>query len=130
MEGAFDHSALARARLAVLSGHLAAVSAAGGGASPLERSPVSVQEIPPPPRNLGGSLAVIDGRSGKKFEFKISDEGTVRATDFKKVKVASFDLFLDVNWEMSLRCWFNVIGTPVFGCRCLINDELSLCDLS
>ncbi|XP_020089322.1 citrate synthase, glyoxysomal [Ananas comosus] len=91
MEGAFDHSALARARLAVLSGHLAAVSAAGGGASPLERSPVSVQEIPPPPRNLGGSLAVIDGRSGKKFEFKISDEGTVRATDFKKITTGKND---------------------------------------
>lgn len=33
----------------------------------------------------GGALAVVDGRTGKRYEVKVSDEGTVRATDFKKV---------------------------------------------
>lgn len=37
------------------------------------------------PGNLSGSLMVGDSRTGKKYEVKISEEGTVKATDFKKV---------------------------------------------
>lgn len=84
-----DSSSLACRRLVVLSAHLAAgaSSAVSGGGLPLvlERSPVSAQDIERPPANLGGSLTVIDGRTGKKYEIKVSEEGTIRATDFKKV---------------------------------------------
>ena len=84
----FDPSSLARARLAVLSAHLAAAS--GDLPAGLEASPVLAQEIGRAPGNLGGSLVVIDGRTGKKYEVKVSDEGTVKATDFKKVKTEFF----------------------------------------
>ncbi|KAG1335287.1 Citrate synthase, glyoxysomal [Cocos nucifera] len=80
MEGATDASSLARRRLVVLSAHLAAgaASAIPGGHLPLvlERSPVSAQDIVRPPGNLGGLLTVTDGRTGKSYEIKVSEEGT------------------------------------------------------
>ncbi|XP_072998803.1 citrate synthase, glyoxysomal-like [Typha latifolia] len=90
MEQGFDSSTLARGRLAVLAAHFAAAS--NGGVSPLlERSPVAAYDISRPPANLGGSLSVIDGRTGKKYELKVSEEGTVRATDFKKITTGNYD---------------------------------------
>ncbi|XP_010915459.1 citrate synthase, glyoxysomal isoform X1 [Elaeis guineensis] len=94
MEGAFDASSLARRRLVVLSAHLAAGAASvpGGGLPPvLERSPVSAHDIVRPPGNLGGLLTVTDGRTGKRYEIKVSEEGTVRATDFKKITTYKYD---------------------------------------
>jgi len=73
-----DRADHARGRLAVLSSHLAA---GAGEAAGLERSPVSAAA--PGPR--AGALAVVDGRTGKRHEVKVSGDGTVRATDFKKV---------------------------------------------
>lgn len=79
----FDPSAVARGRLAVLSAHLAAASE--DLLSGLDASPVLGTEMEQAPGNLGGLLTVIDSRTGKKFEIKISEEGTVKTTDFKKV---------------------------------------------
>ena len=73
-----DRADPARGRLAVLSSHLAA---GAGEAAALERSPVSAAA--PGPR--AGALVVVDGRTGKRHEVKVSGDGTVRATDFKKV---------------------------------------------
>jgi citrate synthase len=75
-----DRADPARGRLAVLSAHLSpaveAVAAAG-----LERSPASAAA--PCPR--AGALSVVDARTGKRHEVKVTGDGTVRATDFKKV---------------------------------------------
>ncbi|XP_077251074.1 citrate synthase, glyoxysomal-like [Tasmannia lanceolata] len=85
-----DPSKLARGRLAVLSAHLAAGSSAGK--SPvLETSCVSAQQIVPPPGDLSGLLTIIDGRTRKKYEIKISEEGTVKSTDFKKITAGKYD---------------------------------------
>lgn len=83
MDRRFDPSTAARGRLAVLSAHLAAVS--GDTCASLEASPVLGTEMGKAPGNLSGSLMVVDSRTGKKYEVKISEEGTVKATDFKKV---------------------------------------------
>uniref|UniRef100_A0A0E0G3Z6 Citrate synthase n=2 Tax=Oryza TaxID=4527 RepID=A0A0E0G3Z6_ORYNI len=81
-----------RARLAVLSAHLASPAAACGeadAAGPLERSAASAGA-------RGGALAVVDGRTGKRYEVKVSDEGTVRATDFKKITTGKDDKGLKI----------------------------------
>ncbi|KAG1346528.1 putative Citrate synthase, glyoxysomal [Cocos nucifera] len=88
MERSFDSATLARSRLAVLSAHLAA---AANLPPILETSPVSAQEIVRPPGNFGGFLTVVDGRTGKKFELQISEEGTVKATDLKKITTGKQD---------------------------------------
>jgi citrate synthase len=75
-----DRADPAWGRLAVLSSHLSGGAGAGEAAG-LERSPVSAAA--PGPR--AGALAVVDGRTGKRYEVKVSEDGTVRATDFKKV---------------------------------------------
>ncbi|XP_077227602.1 citrate synthase, glyoxysomal-like isoform X2 [Tasmannia lanceolata] len=81
-----DPSMLARGRLAVLSAHVAA------GISPdLEPSCVSAQQIVPPPGDLSGLLTIIDGRTGKKYEVKVSEEGTVKSTDLKKITTGKYD---------------------------------------
>ncbi|XP_072995540.1 citrate synthase, glyoxysomal-like [Typha latifolia] len=90
MEGSFDPTTLARGRLAVLSSHLASPSF--GELSPiLEASPVSANGITGSPADLAGSLTVVDWRTGKKYEIKVSDEGTVRATDLKKITTGKND---------------------------------------
>jgi citrate synthase len=76
-----DRADPAWGRLAVLSSHLLSGGAGAGEAAGLERSPVSAAA--PGPR--AGALAVVDGRTGKRYEVKVSEDGTVRATDFKKV---------------------------------------------
>lgn len=81
MEG-FDHSKLARGRLAVLAAHLAAPSDHRAAAI-LESSACSAAVAPPP--YLKGSLTLIDDRTGKKYHVQVSEEGTVKATDLKKV---------------------------------------------
>lgn len=79
-----DSAIFAERRLAVLSAHLSGDSSRGF--SPIiENSCVSAQNIVPPPGDLSGTLMIIDKRTGKKFEVQISKEGTVRATDLKKV---------------------------------------------
>lgn len=81
---AIDPSISARGRLTVLSAHLTAISAVG---SPplLDASGASAQSNVPPSGNLKGSLTVTDRRTGKNYEIQVSEEGAVKATDFKKV---------------------------------------------
>jgi citrate synthase len=76
---------LSHGRLAVISSHISALTGGRAGLAQLERSPVLARDLVAPGRNLGGSITVVDGRTGKKYEIKVSDEGTIRTTDFKKV---------------------------------------------
>ncbi|KAH7651403.1 Citrate (Si)-synthase protein [Dioscorea alata] len=88
MEARFDPVDLARGRLAVIAAHLATTSI-----SPalLETSPVSAQVAARATSAIGGFLTVIDERTGKKYEIKVSDEGTVKASDFKKISTGNQD---------------------------------------
>ncbi|KAJ4788992.1 Citrate synthase [Rhynchospora pubera] len=81
----------AQSRLAVISGHIGATTGGRAGLEKLERSPVSARDALVPGRNLGGAITVVDGRTGKKYELKVSDEGTIKATDFKKITTGPND---------------------------------------
>ena len=39
----------------------------------------------PKPGGGAGTLTVVDNRTGKKYELKISEGGTIRATDLKQI---------------------------------------------
>ncbi|KAA8526241.1 hypothetical protein F0562_008020 [Nyssa sinensis] len=80
-----DSSMVARGRLAVLSAHLSASIESGSFSPILETSCVSAQSGVAPPSNLKGWLTIIDERTGKKYQIQVSEEGTVKATDFKKI---------------------------------------------
>ncbi|KAF5186466.1 Citrate synthase, glyoxysomal, partial [Thalictrum thalictroides] len=90
-----DQSKLARGRLAVLSSHLIHSSESkthsSSSSSLLETSSASSQNLVPPPGNLKGVLTIIDERTGKKYQVQVSEEGTVKATDFKKITAGNYD---------------------------------------
>lgn len=76
---------VARGRLAVLTAHLTASAEPIDAALALEPHCLSAQTKVPPPGNLRGSLTIIDERTGKKYQVPVSEEGTVKSTDLKKV---------------------------------------------
>lgn len=84
MEGSFDPTIMARGRLAVLTSHLIGTVAADDASAVLEASPVSAQ-IARQQGNLAGKLIVTDSRTGTQYDLEISEEGTVKAVDLKKV---------------------------------------------
>ncbi|CAL5403935.1 unnamed protein product [Camellia sinensis] len=86
-----DSSMVARGRLAVLSAHLSASVESEAFVPVIEASCVSSQSVIAPPPNLKGSLTIIDERTGKKHQFQVSEEGTVKATDFKKITTGKND---------------------------------------
>ncbi|CAI9089097.1 OLC1v1023603C1 [Oldenlandia corymbosa var. corymbosa] len=92
MEGGDSSSLVARGRLAVLSAHLSASPNVFDSVSSsiIERSTASAQLVSPPP-NLKGALTIIDERTGKKYQVQVSEEGTVKATDLKKITAGSND---------------------------------------
>ncbi|KAE9457572.1 hypothetical protein C3L33_10526, partial [Rhododendron williamsianum] len=86
-----DPSTSARGRLAVLSAHLSACVEPDAFSPAIEASCVSAQTFVAPPPNLKGSLAIVDERTGKKYQVEVSDEGTVKATDLKKITTGRND---------------------------------------
>ncbi|KAG7574672.1 Citrate synthase [Arabidopsis suecica] len=77
-----------RARLAVLSGHLSE----GKQESPaIERWCTSADTSVPPLGSLKGTLTIVDERTGKKYKVPVSDDGTVKAVDFKKIATGKED---------------------------------------
>ena len=82
---ASEMSASSMKRLSILQGHLES----GSSSSPmLEAFTVSASpmlETAPKFSGGAGTLTVVDNRTGKKYEVAISEGGTVKATDFKKV---------------------------------------------
>ncbi|KAB1209728.1 Citrate synthase, glyoxysomal [Morella rubra] len=78
-------------RLAVLTGHLAASTEPIDVAPALEPHCLSAQTTVPPPGNLRGSLTIIDERTGKNYQVSVSEEGTVKATDLKKITTGKND---------------------------------------
>nr|XP_016455679.1 PREDICTED: citrate synthase, glyoxysomal-like [Nicotiana tabacum]XP_016470517.1 PREDICTED: citrate synthase, glyoxysomal-like [Nicotiana tabacum] len=85
-----NSSAVARGRLAVLSAHLAA-SVNLSDSKLLETSVVSATSVVAPPPNLKGALTIIDERTGKRYPVQVSEEGTIKATDLKKITAGQND---------------------------------------
>ncbi|KAL4575524.1 hypothetical protein LXL04_022371 [Taraxacum kok-saghyz] len=90
-EVADNSSVAARGRLAVLSAHLSACLESSAFTPVLESSCTSAQVFVAPPPNLKGSLVIADERTGKKYKVQVSEEGTVRATDLKKITTGNED---------------------------------------
>ncbi|XP_010525276.1 PREDICTED: citrate synthase 2, peroxisomal [Tarenaya hassleriana] len=70
-----------KARLAVLSAHL--VTAEPIGSSAIERWCTSANIAPH--GSLKGTLTIVDERKGKTYQVPVSEEGTVKAIDLKKI---------------------------------------------
>lgn len=73
-----------KARLAILSAHLAV-------SDPVGLDQVSPAIVPwctssaAPHGPLKGSLTIVDERTGKKYQVPVSEDGTVKSVDLKKV---------------------------------------------
>lgn len=93
----------AHGRLAMLAAHLLPSQLTHHGAlHPLHLS----SQLPPPP-NLAGTLTVVDERTGKKYQLHVSKEGTVKASDLKKV---NFLLIHEIfNFDL---CFLRNTGSP------------------
>ncbi|KAH9621582.1 hypothetical protein KSS87_002730 [Heliosperma pusillum] len=89
--GSVDFSTRARNRLAVLATHLSSSDESITFPQIVGRKCLSSQSLVEPPSNLKGSLTIIDERTGKKYQFPVSEEGTVKATDFKKITTGKND---------------------------------------
>ncbi|KAK7853083.1 citrate synthase [Quercus suber] len=90
-------SVVARGRLAVLTAHLTTATSSNElieVAPSLEPNCLSAQVSPP--GNLAGSLTVVDGRTGKKYQVPVSEDGTVNAIDLKKITTGKNDKGLKV----------------------------------
>ncbi|KAM3216489.1 Citrate synthase 2, peroxisomal [Capsicum chinense] len=90
MENGNSSSTIARGRLAVLSAHLAATSSLNISDSKLLETSVVSAVVPPPP-NVKGALTIFDERTGKKYPVQVSEEGTIKATDLKKITTGQND---------------------------------------
>lgn len=97
-----DFPAKARNRLAVLSAHLTGASIDDD--PNLEPNCVSAQNPVPSPGNLKGSLTVIDDRTGKSYRIQVSQEGTVKATDLKKVPFLFHLILFPLSIHRPFRC--------------------------
>ncbi|KAJ0113785.1 hypothetical protein Patl1_02638 [Pistacia atlantica] len=91
VESSSSSSIKARGRLAVLSAHLASISIGSNDDTFLEPWRLSAQSTVAPPPNLKGALTVVDERTGKRYQINVSEEGTVKATDLKKIATGKND---------------------------------------
>lgn len=78
-------------RVAILRNHLESGNTSSSHS--LETLAVSA-EIAPKFSGGSGTLTVVDNRTGKKYEFEISEGGTLKATDFQKVIWCSYWEFI------------------------------------
>jgi citrate synthase len=83
---------LARARLATLTAHFLPFN--NEPADHLLPHRLSAQL---PVANFNGTLTIVDERTGKKYQVEVSQDGTVKATDFKKVVIVKLCFFMITN---------------------------------
>ncbi|KAL8508007.1 hypothetical protein ACS0TY_018533 [Phlomoides rotata] len=86
-----DHSTVARGRLAVLSAHLSAPFDQSNAISAGILVPSTCSAAVEPPPYLKGSIILVDERTGNKYRVEVSEEGTIKATDFKKITTGKDD---------------------------------------
>ncbi|KAK6938622.1 Citrate synthase [Dillenia turbinata] len=92
-----DSSMAARARLAVLTAHISPSCEESVYFPPIvEKSSVSSDFAVQPPGNLKGTLTIVDERTGKRYQVQVSEEGTVKASDFKKITTGKNDKGLKI----------------------------------
>ncbi|CAM8884786.1 unnamed protein product [Rhodiola kirilowii] len=89
MDTTADSSAVAIGRIAVLAAHLTASLDLAPMPS-LEALCVSASTVEPP-GNLKGVLTLVDERTGRRYQVQVSEDGTVKAADFKKITTGKND---------------------------------------
>ena len=73
-------------RLAVITAHLAVPDPVGSiQVLPPAIEPWCTSSALPPHGSLKGSLTIVDERTGKRYQVPVSEDGTVKAVDLKKV---------------------------------------------
>ena len=72
------------ARLAVLSAHLEV-----SDPMPAAIKPWCTSSAGAPHGSLMGNLTIVDERTGKKYQVPVSEDGTVKSIDLKKVYLTS-----------------------------------------
>ncbi|CAN8254245.1 unnamed protein product [Cochlearia groenlandica] len=82
-----------KARLANLAAHLAVADPAGlrHVLPAIEPWCTSAHKSSAPPGNLKGSLTIVDDRTGKKYKVPVSEDGTVKSVDLKKITMGKDD---------------------------------------
>jgi citrate synthase len=83
---------LSLARLATLSAHLLPSGNEQSTDHLLILHPVLAQS---PLANFNGTLTIVDERTGKKYQVQVSPDGTVKATDLKKVVTLCFFMIIN-----------------------------------
>ncbi|KAG5386364.1 hypothetical protein IGI04_037834 [Brassica rapa subsp. trilocularis] len=78
-----------KARLAVLTAHIA-VSDPVGSSQVLPRGEIE-RWCTSSAGSLKGSLTIVDERTGKKYQVPVSEDGTVRSVDLKKITTGKDD---------------------------------------
>ena len=81
-------SSAAAVRIATLQRHLQAHRDESDAEQCIEAQHTKAETDPkerPAPGGGPGSLSVLDNRTGKKYEIPISDHGTIKGTDLKKI---------------------------------------------
>jgi citrate synthase len=91
---------LARSRLATLTAHLLPFN--NQPADHLLPHRLSAQ-LPAANANLNGTLTIVDERTGKKYQVEVSQDGTVKATDFKKVVKLCFFMITNQSFIFCFR---------------------------
>ena len=75
-------------RIAALQRHLQAHRLESDSENSIEAQYTKADDSPkerPAPGGGPGSLSVVDNRTGKKYEIPISDHGTIKGTELKKI---------------------------------------------
>ncbi|XP_061370405.1 citrate synthase, glyoxysomal-like isoform X1 [Gastrolobium bilobum] len=83
---------LARGRLEMLTAHLLPSTFA----EPINQVHLHRLSAQSPPANLNGTLTIVDERTGKMYQVDVSPEGTIKATDFKKISTGKNDKGLEL----------------------------------
>ncbi|KAK7385942.1 hypothetical protein VNO78_31939 [Psophocarpus tetragonolobus] len=86
LDASSNSNVLARGRLAMLGAHL--IPSELPHHDILQTLPLSAQ-LPPP--NLAGTLTLVDDRTGKSYQLQVSKDGTVKASDLKKISAGQND---------------------------------------
>nr|VDD62282.1 unnamed protein product [Brassica oleracea] len=79
-------------RLAVITAHLAVPDPVGSiQVLPPAIEPWCTSSALPPHGSLKGSLTIVDERTGKRYQVPVSEDGTVKAVDLKKITTGKDD---------------------------------------
>eukprot|EP00245_Coleochaete_scutata_P001385 TRINITY_DN11693_c0_g1_i1.p1 TRINITY_DN11693_c0_g1~~TRINITY_DN11693_c0_g1_i1.p1 ORF type:complete len:538 (-),score=93.01 TRINITY_DN11693_c0_g1_i1:543-2156(-) len=91
---AMESSEAVSKRISTLVGHFSSVPLLDTVPTVSQSPTLATDEQKPVFGGGKGTITVIDNRTGKKYDFEVSEAGTVKATDLKKIKAGGDDVGL------------------------------------